>query len=98
MQDVETDEVTERERPHGVSGSEFHPVVDVLAAGETVFEHPHRGHEIGDQQEVDDETGTVFRHDCLLTEPFDEQARLLDRFVAGIQGVHDLDQAHDRDR
>jgi hypothetical protein len=33
VQDVEADEVTQRERPHGVPRTAFHTLVDVLPAG-----------------------------------------------------------------
>ena len=47
------------QRPHRVPAAELHALVDVLAAGEALLVHPHRRHQVGDEQHVDDEAGAV---------------------------------------
>ena len=80
-----------------MTGTELHPSIDVLPAGESLFVHPDRAHQIRAQQEVDDEPGAVLRLDGVLTEPRDELLCARDRLVAGVQRPHDLHQFHHPD-
>ena len=67
VEDVEADEIAQRQGAHGVTGAESHSVIDVLPTGETLFVHSHRSHEVRDQQKVDDEAGSVLGLDGMFT-------------------------------
>ena len=65
------------QRAHRVPGAELHAVVDVLARGEAVLVHPHRRHQVRDEQHVHDEARAVLRADRALADLLDERlARL----------------------
>ena len=66
------------QRAHRVPGAELHAVVDVLAAGEAVLVHPHRRHQVRDEQHVHDEAGAVLRVDRVLADLLGEARRALD--------------------
>src|SRR5437899_7099238 len=56
---VEADEVEQRERPHRVAASEFHPLVDVVERAQAVLVRANGIEQIRHQQPIDDESGTV---------------------------------------
>src|SRR5436305_1451744 len=58
---VQADEVEQGERPHGVTATEAHCTVDVLAARVTAFVQGDRVVEVSEQQRVGDEPGPVPR-------------------------------------
>jgi hypothetical protein len=61
--------------PIGWPGSERHAGIDVLGAGETLLEHPHRRHQIRHEQQVDHEAGAVLGADRLLADRLHELLR-----------------------
>jgi len=56
---VESDEIGQCERPHGMCTTDDHPGVDVLRAGKARLQHADRGEQIGDEKRVDDESGAI---------------------------------------
>jgi hypothetical protein len=69
VEDVEADEVAQRRAgPSGGPQPSFMPSSMSSRVGEAVLVHAHRGHEVGDEQHVDDEAGAVLRADRPLAE------------------------------
>src|ERR1700726_174167 len=66
-----------------MAAAEPHPLVDVVAGGETRFVQPDRMGEEWDEQEVDDEATAILGDDDALAESLAESARLLQGLVAG---------------
>jgi hypothetical protein len=63
-----------------------HSLVDVLACGESRFQHADGRQQIGDEECVDDETGPILRADDVLVEHVgNEVFREVARFRTGEQ-------------
>jgi hypothetical protein len=60
--------------------------------------HAHRGHQVGHEQEVDDEAGAVLGLDRRLADLLGEGGRALDSLVGGVEADDHLDELHDRHR
>src|SRR5215211_7201751 len=69
---IEADEVEQGEWPHRVAGTQHHPDVDVLSGGEALLEHANGLGQVGNQQEVDDESAPILADDDALAEAFTE--------------------------
>src|SRR5216117_3604905 len=92
--DVEPDEVGERERAHGVVGAVLHRRVDVGDRAETALEAADRVDHVGDEEAVHDVTGRVGDHDGRLAEPLGEGDAGLHRVRRRLQARRHLDQLH----
>ena len=86
------------ERAHRVPAAEPHALVDVLAGGEALLVHPHRRHQVGDEQHVDDEAGAVLGADRLLADLLGERVGARHRRLRGVERDDHLDQLHHRHR
>ena len=79
-----------------MSASELHPFVDILERAEPVLVGAHRVEQIGHEQPVHDEAGTIGRRDRLLAERLGEPEHRPIRLVARRQRPDHLDELHDR--
>ena len=79
-----------------MAAAEPHALVDVLAARKAVLVHAHAGHEVGDEQHVDDEARAVLGADRVLAELAREGLGALDHGGVGVERDHHLDQLHHR--
>src|SRR5262249_25666911 len=91
-------EVEQRERPHWVSASELHPLVDIVERTQTVLVRTNGIEQIRYQQPIDDESGTVWRRDRLLAQRPGKGKHGLVSLIARGQRPDDLDQLHQRHR
>ena len=93
---VQADQVEQRQRAHRVAAAEPHRRVDVLARRVAALVHRHRVVEVAEQQRVGDEAGAVTRGHVGLADACDQRLDVLDDARLGDDGLHDLDQPHDR--
>jgi hypothetical protein len=63
---------------------------------EAFLVHPDGGHDVPDEQEIDDETRPVLGPDGVLAQLFGERERDVCRLRVGVQRGHDFDQLHHR--
>jgi hypothetical protein len=95
---VQADEVEQGQRTHRVAGAEAHRGIDVLARGVPALIHPHGVVEVAEQQRIRDESGAVTSCRGGLADACDQALHVLDDSRVGDDGLHDLDQPHDRRR
>ena len=98
VDDVEADEVAQRQRAHREADTGRHRSIEVLTGGETRLVGADRTREIGDEQRVRDEARTVADDDRLLAQADGEFADVLDELHVGQQRVDDLDERQHRRR
>src|SRR5438552_3287194 len=94
VDDVQADEVGERQRAHGVVGAVLHRRIDVGDRAEAALEAADRVHHVGDEEAVHDVAGRIGDHDRRLAEPPGERDAALHRLRRRPQARRHLDQLH----
>ena len=92
--DVVADEVGQSEGPHGVVGAELHAFVDIFCRGDTIGEDADSFIDHGDEDAVDDESGSFLDLYGLFADGGGEVDDALAHRVAGELSADDLDEGH----
>src|SRR5437588_8830744 len=59
---IQSDEVEQREWPHGVAHPQHHADVDILFGRESLLKHANRIEQIRHEQVIDDKARAIFAH------------------------------------
>src|SRR6266704_5347148 len=95
---VEPHEVEQRQRAHRVAASELHRLVDVRHASYAALHRPDGVEQAGDEQQIHDETGAVFRGARLLAKGPRAGDRATEGLLRGRDRAYDLDELHEGHR
>src|SRR4029077_11856326 len=93
---VETNEVQQRERPHGVAAAQLNGIVDVGSRAHTLFIGADGIEQVRHQQPVYDEPGLVASADWNFAQFFGELVSGVIDLVSRGDGAHYFDQFHQR--
>src|SRR6266566_1381473 len=95
---IQSDEVEQREWPHGVARPQHHADVDILFGRESLLKHANRIEHVWHEQVIDDKARAILAHNHALSQMLTHRTDGFERLIRGGERTHELDQLHGRHR